>query len=99
MKRFAIPCDFGGVKYPFHVYIGNPVPNSHPLKYQAAWLQEKRGGTIPTDIMESFQKLYDIAKENNVSFEELCVYALENTKDTEDKDSIDPTDVETLEDV
>ena len=113
MKRFTIPCDFGGVKHPFHVYIANPVPNSHPLKYQAAWLQEERGGTIPTDVMESFQKLHDIAKENNVSFEELCVYALSkdknteesNTKDTqdsstknrEDEDSIDPTDIETLE--
>ncbi|MEA5471937.1 DUF2610 domain-containing protein [Spirulina sp. 06S082] len=76
MKRFTIPCDFGGQKAPFHAYIGNPVPGSHPLKYQAAWLKEERGGTIPSDVMDSFQKLYKIAQENNVSFEDLCVYAL-----------------------
>lgn len=82
MKRFTIEqCDFGGTKAPFHVYIGNPVPGSHPLKYQAAWLQEERGGIIPADVMDSFQKLYEIAKENEVSFEELCVYALGNKSD------------------
>lgn len=76
MKRFTVPCDFGDVKAPFHVYIGHPVPSSHPLKYQSAWLLEERGGIIPTDVMDSFQKLHEIAKENKVSFEELCVYAL-----------------------
>jgi hypothetical protein len=80
MKRFTIPCDFGGQKTPFHVYVGQPTPG-HPLKYQAAWLRVERGGKIPDDVMESFQKLYNIAKENNVSFEELCVYALSKKAD------------------
>ena len=86
MKRFTIPCDFGGEKAPFHVYIGHPVPDSHPLKYQAAWVLEERGGIIPADVMDSFQKLYEIAKENNVSFEELCVYALGNAQGHQDKE-------------
>jgi hypothetical protein len=76
MKRFTIPCDFGGVKAPFHIYVGKPLPGSHPLRFQAAWLRELRGGTFPPEVMESFQKLMDIAEENQVSFEELCVYAL-----------------------
>ncbi|MDF5726839.1 MAG: DUF2610 domain-containing protein [Rhizonema sp. PD38] len=80
MKKFTIPCDFGGVKAPFSIYIGNPAPDSHPLKYQAAWLLEERSGTIPIEVMESFQKLYEISRDNGVSFEELCVYALDPSK-------------------
>lgn len=76
MKRFTVPCDFNGVKHPFHVYIGNPHPKKHPLQFQAWWLSTERGGTIPQDVMDSFEKLFKISQENNVSFEDLCVYAL-----------------------
>lgn len=77
MKKFTVPCDFGGQKSPFDVYIGLPKPGNHPLHHQAHWLATERGGTIPADIMESFSKLLDLAEKNNVCFEELCVYALE----------------------
>jgi hypothetical protein len=76
MKRFTVPCDFSGTKYPFHVYVGEPSDDCHPLKFQEAWLRSVRGGKIPDDVMDSFGRLHKIAKENNVSFEELCVYAL-----------------------
>jgi hypothetical protein len=76
MKRFTIPCDFNGQKYPFHVYVGEPNPQRHPLQHQAWWLSTVRGGTIPQDVMDSFERLHKIAIENNVSFEDLCVYAL-----------------------
>jgi hypothetical protein len=76
MKRFTVPCDFAGVKYPFHVYIGEAIGGFHPLKYQAMWLTEVRGGSIPPEVMDSFERLQKIALENNVSFEDLCVYAL-----------------------
>lgn len=76
MKRFTIPCDFNGVKHPFHVYIGEPHPKKHPLQFQSSWLSSERGGTIPQDVMDSFEKLFKISQENNVSFEDLCVYAL-----------------------
>lgn len=76
MKKFTVPCDFGGVKAPFNLYVGEVGPGVHPLQFQAAWLSRERGGTIPAEVMDSFQKLADIAKENGVSFEELCVYAL-----------------------
>jgi len=77
MKKFTIPCDFGGKKAPFDVYIGLPEQDLHPLQYQASWLVKERGGSIPQEVMDSFQKLYVLAKENNVAFEDLCVYALE----------------------
>lgn len=76
MKRFTIPCDFAGAKYPFHIYIGEPSPEKHPLQWQSWWLSNVRGGTIPQDVMDSFDRLHKISQENNVSFEDLCVYAL-----------------------
>lgn len=76
MKRFTVPCDFNGVKYPFHVYIVNSPWPKHPLEDQARWLLEERGGVIPAEVMDSFAKLHKIAHENKVSFVDLCVYAL-----------------------
>lgn len=89
MKRFTIPCDFGGQKHPFHVYVGEPHPKKHPLLNQSNWLSSERGGTIPQDVMDSFEKLFKISQENNVSFEDLCVYALGNAaaqKENAEKD-------------
>ena len=82
MKRFTVPCIFGKVKSPFHIYIGEPLKKHHPLKYQSAWLASERGGVIPNEVMESFEKLYNIAMENNVVFEELTVYALGNNPES-----------------
>ncbi len=76
MKRFTVPCVFDRRKSPFHVYMGQPVPGLHPLKFQAAWIREQRGGVIPPEVMERFGELAQIAQENNLSFEDLCVYAL-----------------------
>lgn len=81
MKKFTVPCDFGGQKSPFTIYIGDPEPKHHPLHFQADWLSKERGGTIPGEVMDSIQKLYDLAQKNNVSFEELCVYALNSSDD------------------
>jgi len=76
VKKFSVPCNFGGGKAPFTVYIGDPKPDSHPLHFQAEWLAKVRGGQIPPEVMESIAKLYDLAQKNNVNFEELCAYAL-----------------------
>ncbi len=92
MKRFTIPCDFGGQKHPFHVYIGAPHPKKHPLQNQSSWLSSERGGTIPQDVMDSFEKLFKISQENNVSFEDLCVYALGNASEDEEGTTAAPLD-------
>ena len=81
MKKFTIPCDFAGQQAPFNIYIGEPAPDKHPLQHQAHWLSVERGGTIPAEVMDSFSKLHEISKENGVSFEELCVYALGSTSE------------------
>ncbi|MFC1408797.1 DUF2610 domain-containing protein [Streptacidiphilus sp. N1-12] len=76
MKKFTIPCDFSGEKAPFNIYIGAPAAGHHPLQHQSAWLSRERGGSVPSEVMDSFQKLFDISLENGVDFEQLCVYAL-----------------------
>lgn len=76
MQYFMIPCDFGGRKAPWPLYVGEPKTDNHPLHFQSWWLSSERGGTIPQEVMDSFEKLHKIALENNVSFEELCTYAM-----------------------
>ena len=76
MKKFTIPCAFGGSTAPFGIYIGDPEPQHHPIHFQSEWLTKHRAGVIPSKIMDSIASLYELAKKNNVSFEELCVYAL-----------------------
>jgi hypothetical protein len=87
MKRFTIPCQFGETKAPFHIYIGQPAPDCHPLKYQTAWLREDRGGVVPPEVLDSFARLLAIAVENNVSFEDLCIYALGSAAEEKEEGS------------
>ncbi len=89
MKKFTVPCDFGGQKAPFTIYIGDPEPRHHPLSFQANWLSKERGGTIPGEVMDSIAKLKEIADQNNVSFEDLCVYALGAAQQSEEEASED----------
>ena len=86
VKKFTIPCDFASVKAPFNIYVGEPRAGKHPLQHQSSWLSRERGGTIPPEVMDEFQKLLDISAENGVSFEELCVYARGETKDGDGPD-------------
>ncbi len=76
MKKFIVPCEFGAQTSPFTIYIGKPKRENHPIQNQAHWLSKERGGKVPQKVMESLEKLRDLAEKNNVSFEDLCVYAL-----------------------
>ncbi len=77
VQKFTAKCDFGGRKIPVTLYIGNPSPNTHPLEFQNRWLSKEKGGAVPSDIMESFNKLQKISNESKVSFEELCKYVID----------------------
>lgn len=85
MKKFTIPCAFGNTTAPFAIFIGDPEPSHHPIHFQAEWLTKHRGGVVPSSIMDSIARLYALAKKNNVSFEELCVYALKEFGDNKDQ--------------
>ncbi|MFV9838972.1 MAG: DUF2610 domain-containing protein [Aaplasma endosymbiont of Hyalomma asiaticum] len=76
VKKFIIPCEFGGKTSPFAVYIGEPKPDSHPVHHQNTWLTKERGGQVPERVISSLERLHKIAKENGICFAELCVYAL-----------------------
>ncbi len=82
MKRFTVPVDFSGVSHPFHVYIWDAPNAPVPTDAQFDWVEQARGGRVPEDVRESFRKLFKIAKDNNVSFQDLCVYALNAAQQT-----------------
>jgi Domain of unknown function (DUF2610) len=87
MKKFTINCDFGGQMAPFTICLGKPEASHHPLFFQADWLSKTRGGTIPPQVMDAVAKLKTLSEENNVSFEELCVYALGAAQQKQDNEA------------
>jgi uncharacterized protein len=76
MKRFTIPIICGAVTVPFQVYVWDSGLDEPPTTAQFNWIQKSKGCEVPKDVIESFQKLYKIARDNKVSFQELAVYAL-----------------------
>ncbi len=76
MKRFTIPVEIDGLNCPIYIYITNVKYPDDPFGGQGIWLEKERGGQIPKDVVDAFGKLHKIAHENNVSFTDLCVYAL-----------------------
>jgi hypothetical protein len=80
MKRFTVPTDFNGVKFPLFIYITDRAKEYDTLytgiRDQVQWVWKARQGRIPDDVVSSFDKLQKIAWENNVSFMDLSVYAL-----------------------
>jgi hypothetical protein len=78
MNRFTVPVICGSATAPFHVYIWDWKLDEPPTTAQFAWLEKARDCKVPKDVVESFQKLYKIARDNNVSYLELTDYALSN---------------------
>jgi uncharacterized protein len=76
MKRFTVPIRCGAATTPYDVYIFDWERAVSPVVSQFAWVERERGCTVPQDVKTSFERLYTIALENNVSFTDLTVYAL-----------------------
>lgn len=76
MKQFLVPCDFNGVTTQVPFYIGNPAKDNNPVQHQAHWISSVRGGVVSQEVMESLQKLNEIASRNNILVVDLCEYAL-----------------------
>lgn len=87
LKRFTVPINCGNEKHPFHIYVIDWKRDEPSTDEQAEWLKSERGCEVPSDVIESFRKLYKIAKDNNVAFSDLTVYALGNAQ----KESTSPT--------
>ena len=77
-KRFTVPCDTVSGKQLFYIFIvENYPPNEdNPLKDEVARLLADHSAKVPSEVVDSFKKLLKIARDNNVSFCDLCVYAL-----------------------
>ncbi|MFY9590247.1 DUF2610 domain-containing protein [Rickettsia endosymbiont of Halotydeus destructor] len=86
-KVFEFDCDFGGQKSKFKFYIGEPEQGHHPLHFQADWLSKERGGTVPAEVMDAISKLHELSKKNNVSLEDLAVYALGSAQEVQNTPS------------
>jgi hypothetical protein len=82
VKKFTAKCDFGGQKFPVNFYIGSPSIGSHPLNFQSKWLADNRGGNVPKDIMDAFEKLSEVSTKHRVAFEDLCEYVIEELNST-----------------
>lgn len=81
VKKLTINCNFRSGPAPIKFYIGDPSDDNHPVHFQSKWLTEKRGGSVPKEIFESFSELQKIASKNRVSFEELCSFAFQELQD------------------
>lgn len=79
MKKISIPCNFNGTVTNCPIYIGSPEASHNPISFQADWLSKERGGSVSPEVMDSLDKLLKIAVKNNVSFADLCEYALVST--------------------
>ena len=93
VKQFTIPCDFQGQMAPVTLYIGHPEEAHHPINFQSQWLSSARGGQVPQDLMDTLQKLHDLAIENNADFEELCYYALISATNNSTGNGVSPDDI------
>ncbi|MDR2760538.1 MAG: DUF2610 domain-containing protein [Rickettsiales bacterium] len=74
--RFNIPCSFGSKVSNVDFFVGTPREDQHPINFQAKWLGENRGGTVPASVMDSIKKIKEIADKEHVSFEHLCLYTV-----------------------
>ncbi|MFT6332850.1 MAG: hypothetical protein ACJAW3_001198 [Lentimonas sp.] len=80
VKKFNYVCDFNGQKHPVTFYIGHASKDSHPIGFQSKWLAKERGGKVPEELMDSLEKLKELADTQKVPFDELCQYVIDDIK-------------------
>lgn len=82
--KVKIPCYIDGQKTIVDVFIGRPKDHGNPLGFQSKFLSENKGVRIPDSIINSFNKLVDIAKKYDVSLQDLCLEAFSAVSDAQD---------------
>lgn len=80
-KRFTMPvtCDGAVQRVDFYLW-DTPLMDQPATDLQFDWIERAGGCSLPTDVRDSFRKLFKIAKENQISFTDLVVYALESAE-------------------
>lgn len=81
IKRVEIPCKFpDGKESSIKFYIGEAAKGSHPIQFQSQWLGKEYGGKVSKKVMDSLQKLKEIADENRLNFTEICDYVFDELR-------------------
>ena len=89
-KQFSVPCLVEGStdKKNFKFFTNDyPDNEAEPIAEEIKRIKEIYHATVPTDVITSFDKLFKIARENNVSYGDLAEYALTPKPDDTKKQS------------
>jgi TPR repeat protein/predicted Ser/Thr protein kinase len=83
VKKVTVPCVVKGrpQKVPMEVFITNAFKGNHPLEEEERRLLDDYDATLPKEVKDSFNRLYEISRQNSVSFIELVEYALNNANE------------------
>lgn len=78
IKRLTIPSDFGGITADFFVYLRDSTPEYkfEGIDDQVRWLEEARGGKVPSEVAGDLRELDEMARKQGVSFGDLAIFAL-----------------------
>jgi len=90
LTQLTIRCVSDGESYEFHVFLIDGKHCYAQLLEQFRWVREYRGIEIPAE--PEFRRLYEIARENNVSFFDLVIYARSNVEWTYDLGAADTSE-------
>ncbi len=78
MKKFTVHAQTAQGSQQVELYIGHPSEKFHPVYFQSTWMSSQRGITIPQNIIESLKQIQQLSIKNNMCFEELAAYAIDN---------------------
>lgn len=83
MKRFEVPfqCGDQGI-IDISIYVWNWEREYTPTDPQFDFAKQVNGCKIPENASDSFQRLFQLARKNDVSFKDLTVYALAQAENT-----------------
>jgi len=82
VRRYAVPYIFQGEESSTEICLGKIHKQCQPIQYQSKVLSSTNG-SLPGDLTIVFDKLRDIALENNYAFFDLIDFAIEVSQKTE----------------
>ncbi len=71
VKKITVNCSFSGSQQPVTFYIGDSAVEKNPIGFQSKWLDETKGGSVPSKLMDSLVKIKAISDEHQIPFEDL----------------------------
>jgi TPR repeat protein len=78
-QRLTVPMNCGGISSPISVYVWDWERDEPPTDMQFEWYSKAQGCEAPQEVIDAFRRLYEIARDNNVSYKEQLVDALSST--------------------